>query len=124
MTSSAPFAQRARGALSARRVILLATVASLGGAVLFGGPLAGSKDGFLSVTPAYAQTTAARPVGFADIVEQVKPAVISVRVKMNGGAESSSFDGDNPFGPGSPFEFFFRRFGQPDGSPTGRHGAV
>jgi serine protease Do len=123
MPSSAPLAQRARGVLSARRLILLATVAGLGGGVLLGGPLSGPSDGLLSLAPAYAQTNTARPIGFADIVEKVKPAVISVRVKMNGGAQTSNFDGDNPFGPGSPFEFFFRRFGQPDGrSPDGRQG--
>ena len=65
-------------------------------------------------SPAYAQN-AQRPVGFADIVEKVKPSVISVRVKVEGGARTMSFDGDSPFPPGSPMERFFRRFGAPDG---------
>jgi serine protease Do len=114
MNSGVSLAQRTRGILSARRLVLLATVAGFGGAVLLSGPLSGAKNSYLSLPPAHAQNVA-RPVGFADIVEKVKPAVISVRVKVNGGAQTSSFDGDNPFGPGSPFEFFFRRFGQPDG---------
>jgi serine protease Do len=107
-----------RGVLSARRFVLLATtIAGLGTAALVGGSLGLSKDGYFSLAPAYAQSVQAqnfqRPVGFADIVEAVKPAVISVRIKVNGGgAQTSNFDGDNPFGPGSPFEFFFKRFGE------------
>src|SRR5262249_42952770 len=62
----------------------------------------------------YAQN-AQRPVGFADIVEKVKPSVISVRVKMDGGPRMTGFDGESPFPPGSPMERFFRRFGMPDG---------
>jgi serine protease Do len=43
----------------------------------------------------------------------VKPAVMSVRVKMDAGPQLSS---DNFQAPqGSPFEFFFKRFGSPDG---------
>ena len=55
----------------------------------------------------------AQPTGFADIVEKVKPSVISVRVKV-AAAPQVSFDGDLPFPPGSPMERFFRRFGAPD----------
>jgi serine protease Do len=54
-----------------------------------------------------------------DIVEKVKPAVISVRVKVDGGARTMSFDGDSPFPPGSPMERFFKRFGMPDGNGQG-----
>jgi serine protease Do len=70
-----------------------------------------------SGTAAYAQTqNVQRPVGFADIVEKVKPAVISVRVKMNAGPRVMSFNNNenSPFQPGSPMERFFRRFGLPD----------
>src|SRR5690242_57105 len=67
--------------LSARRLALLATsIAGLGAAALLVAP---------NGAPAQAQDLSARaqqlpqkPVGFADIVEKVKPAVISVRVKM------------------------------------------
>ncbi|MEZ5775319.1 MAG: Do family serine endopeptidase [Hyphomicrobiaceae bacterium] len=56
--------------------------------------------------------------GFADLVAQVKPAVVSVRVKSRGGVATTS--GENPFGDqnpfeGTPFEKFFKKFGQPDG---------
>jgi serine protease Do len=48
------------------------------------------------------------------IVEKVKPAVISVRVKVKAGSEMMSFDGDMPFPKNSPMERFFRRFGMPE----------
>ena len=35
------------------------------------------------------------PIGFADIVEKVKPAVISVRVKIDGGPQTSGFSSNN-----------------------------
>jgi serine protease Do len=58
------------------------------------------------------------PVGFADIVEKVKPAVISVRVKVDGGAQTSGH-GSNDVPPG--LREFFRRFGMPD-VPDGQEG--
>jgi serine protease Do len=72
----------------------------------------------LSSSVAYAQN-AQRPVGFADIVEQVKPAVISVRVKVDGGPRLMGFDAlPTPRAtPGSPMDRFFRR--SPDsGAPN------
>jgi serine protease Do len=50
------------------------------------------------------------PVGFADIVEKVKPAVVSVRVKIDGGARSTELSKELPPG----LRDFFRRFGMPD----------
>ena len=55
-----------------------------------------------------------RPAGFADLVEKVKPAVISVRVKVDAGAEMMGFDGDMPFPPNSPMQRFFHHFGMPN----------
>src|SRR4051812_44958794 len=96
--------------LSGRRLALLASAAGLSAVLVFGSR--GFAPPFASLTtPAHAQT-AQRPVGFADIVEKVKPAVISVRVKMNAGPQTSEFSGEDPFGPNSPFQYFFRRFGQ------------
>ena len=46
----------------------------------------------------------ARPTGFADIVEKVKPAVISVRVKMRTESQQSLTDDELPFPKGSPME--------------------
>ncbi len=58
------------------------------------------------------------PIGFADIVEKVKPAVMSVRVKVDGGPATTGF-GNNEIPPG--LREFFRRFGMPD-MPNGPHG--
>jgi serine protease Do len=120
MSQSVTPAQKSRSVLSARRFVLMASAAVLGAGVLFSGAefVAKPQAAFL-VSPAHAQTVQ-RPVGFADIVEKVKPSVISVRVKMDGGPRTMSFNGDSPFPPGSPMERFFRRFGMPDGQDTPR----
>jgi len=110
MSSVSPAPKRP---LHARRYALLASAAGFGAVLALAAPDFGHYAPFASFTaPAHAQT-AQRPVGFADIVEKVKPSVISVRVKMSAGPESSSLDEDsNPQGQNSPFQFFFRRFGQ------------
>src|SRR2546423_6412129 len=120
MSQSVPPAQKPRSLLSARRLVLMASAAVIGAGVLFSGAEYVTKPNtaFLA-SPAYAQTVQ-RPVGFADIVEKVKPSVISVRVKVDGGARTMSFDGDSPFPPGSPMERFFKRFGMPDGHGNGQ----
>jgi serine protease Do len=105
-----------RRILSARRIALLATtVAGLGALALAGQPLLTPTESLPGLA-AHAQTVStARPIGFADIVEKVKPAVVSVRVKMEAGPQLSSDNFQAPQGQGSPFEFFFKRFGMPDG---------
>jgi serine protease Do len=115
-----------RRRLSARRVALLATtVAGFGAAVFVLAPNFVPKADLFG-TSALAQNLTdkvqqlpQRPVGFADIVEKVKPSVISVRVKMERPASSSPSDEELPFPPGSPFERFFRRFGMPN-TPNGK----
>ena len=109
-------------ALSARRLVLLATVASLGVAGALAGP-----NGLHQLThPTYSAASAAesmqRPVGFADLVAKVKPAVMSVRVKVDASAETMGFDGNLPSPPDSQMQRFFRYFGMPDGEnmPDGR----
>ena len=69
----------------------------------------------------------AQPTGFADIVERVKPSVISVRVNIGeklakDDSANKNDDNDSPFQPGSPMERFFKRFGGPDGMPPGMRG--
>ena len=107
-----------RQTTSKRRIVLLATVAGLGAGVMladFGLPPHSSGGALFA--PAYAQgQNAQQPAGFADIVEKVKPAVISVKVKINAGGDNLAASEDNPL-KGTPFEDFFRRFGQPDGNP-------
>ena len=103
--------------LSKRRIVLLASVAGLGvGMLLAEFPSTPNSTGGALFGPSFAQAQdAQRPVGFADIVEKVKPSVISVKVKMNAGG-NFSLNEDNPLR-GTPFEDFFRRFGQPDNIP-------
>jgi serine protease Do len=100
---------------SKHRIFLLASVAALSGGLLFADfAIPPQTSGSALFAPPYAHAqNAQRPVGFADIVEQVKPSVISVRVKMNAGGDSFTQNEDNPLR-GTPFEDFFRRFGQPD----------
>jgi len=113
---------RSRRSLSARRVALLATtIAGFGAAVLLAAPNVAPKlDLFGAVAQAQnlsdkVQQLSQRPVGFADIVEKVKPAVISVRVKMEQPANSNlSNDDELPLPHGAPFQRFFRHFGFPN----------
>jgi len=127
--SSLPSSQAPRRSLfSARKVALMASVvAGLGVAVYGFSPSAGPANIFSS--PAHAQVNnevrnVAQPVGFADIVERVKPSVISVKVNINEkvAKDDSGSNDDSPFQPGSPMERFFRRFGGPDGLPPGMRG--
>jgi serine protease Do len=117
--------QMLRRSLSARRIALLATTIAGIGAVAVLAPYA-PQTNFLA-GPAHAQNLTQqaqqlpqRPVGFADIVEKVKPAVISVRVKMERQTNSGLSNDELPFPPGSPFERFFRRFGMPNNGDGGR----
>jgi serine protease Do len=103
-----------RRALSTRRLILLATVANLGVAALVLGTEVSPQSLLPTVATAQAAEAAQRPVGFGDLVEKVKPAVISVRVKIDG-PKMMGFDGNGPLGQNPEMRQFFRRFGMPDG---------
>jgi serine protease Do len=116
---------RNRRVLAARRFALVASVAGLG--VFLANPAFAPQSPLSTLgSAAYAQSPQ-RPVGFADIVEKVKPSVISVRVKMDGGPRIMGFGGESPFREGSPMDRFFRQFGSPDesnpapGAPRGRN---
>ena len=95
-----------------------AAAASLGGAAL--GATAGA-------IPAYA-AEAHGPASFADIVDRVKGAVVSVKVKLADVAEDEDAP---PLHHGGPVERFFKRFGLPlpdqddrrFGQPRGRETA-
>ena len=116
--------------LTARRVTLLATVAALGGAMLLAGPggYRASSLAWTSTANAAADTATQHPAGFADLVAKVKPAVISVRVKIDAASDpqlmnemhQNSDQEPIPFEPGSPMYKFFQQFGQqfgPQGMP-------
>ena len=119
-----------RRTFSARRAILLATtVATLGVAALVVAPGLNWSAGYPG---AFAQNLTEQahklnaPVGFADIVAKVKPAVISVRVRMDGGAQTNGLGNEENIPPG--LREFFRRFGTPgapDGAPQrGGHNVI
>src|SRR5437899_2866979 len=117
-----------RSLFSARKLALMASVlAGLGAATYGFSPTHNPAD--LFTTPAHAQVNnevkkVQQPVGFADIVERVKPSVISVKVNIREkvAKDDSNNNDDSPFQPGSPMERFFRRFGGPDGLPPGLRG--
>jgi serine protease Do len=117
-----PTSPKKSRALSARRVVLLAsTIVSLGAAALVVAPGLNLSTGYPAALAQNLTEQAHKlqaPIGFADIVEKVKPAVISVRVKVDGGSQTNGV-GDNEVPPG--LREFFRRFGMPDlpGNPHG-----
>jgi len=131
---SAPDNPKKRRVLSARRVILLATtIVGLGAAALVVAPdfnLSASYPAALAQNLTEQAHKLPAPVGFADIVAKVKPAVISVRVKIDGGSQTTGL-GNNEIPPG--LREFFRRFGMPDmpngpqgpqGMPRGGHNTI
>ena len=120
-----------RKILKPRRLALLGTVAALGVAVLAASP-ASSQFGLNSfVAPAQAAEAAATPPGFGDLVSKVKPAVISVRVKIDRDNDKSAMlqqnrmdsDEDSPFDQFSR-QFGFRGPGGMNGMPRQRHQVI
>jgi serine protease Do len=116
-----------------RRKSLLAGVAGLAIAGLLGfAVVTGNQRGAVfQPGPAHAETArpltaphpVQAPVSFADIVERVKPAVVSVRVKVEAVADRGEMPPMPGFGrpdipEGHPLERFFRRFGGPEGGPV------
>jgi serine protease Do len=121
-------AQR-RSLFSARKFALMASVVAGLGAAVYGFSPQAPVDVFTSAAHAQVNNEVRkveRPIGFADIVERVKPSVISVKIniaeKASKGDDSANKDDDSPFQPGSPMERFFKRFGGPDGLPPGMRG--
>lgn len=118
LSSFPSYKQPKRSLLSARKFALMASVVAGLGAAVYG--FSPSHDASLFATPAHAQVNnevrkVQQPVGFADIVERVKPSVISVKVNIREKLSKDDSNDDSPFQPGSPMERFFRRFGGPDG---------
>ena len=117
-----------RKILRPRRLALLGTVAALGVAVLAASPGSSTFGPGSFITPAQAAEAAATPPGFGDLVSKVKPAVISVRVKIDQDNDKSAMlqqnrmdqDEDSPFDQFSR-QFGFRFPGGPNGMPRQRH---
>ncbi|MFZ3360603.1 MAG: Do family serine endopeptidase [Xanthobacteraceae bacterium] len=125
--------------LTGRRIALLGSVAAIGAALLLAGPSGyfGSAFGTPAADAAVAGPVSAQsiahPQGFADLVAKVKPAVISVRVKIPESAEPALAQqmGDDddqqqiPAEPGSPLYKFFQQFGQQFGQNAPQsHGTI
>lgn len=115
-----------RKAFTARRLALLASAAGLAIAVVATGTSGFSTPNFPSAIATAHAETMQRSTGFADVVEKVKPAVISVRVKVDATAQMMSMndnDETSPMQPGAPLEKFFKQFGDrgmPKGFPQGK----
>jgi serine protease Do len=118
-----------RTILRPRRLALLGTVAALGVAVLAASPGSSPFSVNSLITPAQAAEMAATPPGFGDLVAKVKPAVISVRVKIDQDNDKSAMlqqnrmDSDED----SQFDQFSRQFGFPggmNGMPRQRHQVI
>jgi serine protease Do len=114
-----------RSLFSARKIALMASVVA--GLGIAGYGLDSSSGGFaLLSSPAHAQVNndvskVAQPAGFADIVQRVKPSVISVKVTLGDKAADASDRGDDGDQSDNPMDRFFRQFGGPDGMPPGLH---
>ena len=129
-SASSSHREQTRSLFSARKVVLMASVVT--GLAVYG--FSASSDRFdIFSSPAHAQvgnavSSAAQPLGFADVVERVKPSVISVKVTVKDKTTDAS-DQDDADESGSPMERFFRQFGGPNGEyqnpgRNGRHGEM
>ncbi len=116
--------------LTPRKLTLLASVAAVGAAVLIAGPGNFSTSNFAATQPAQAAEQAApltginapAPTGFADLVAKVKPAVISVRVRIEESTNAEGTSGaaaETQIPPG--LQKFFQQFGMP-GLPNMQNG--
>ncbi|MBV9560385.1 MAG: serine peptidase, partial [Bradyrhizobium sp.] len=105
-----------RAILKPRRLALLGSVAALGIAVLAIGPGGTAPFSLPAWTASAHAAEAPNTAGFADLVAKVKPAVISVRVKIDSDTDTPAVtqrDDDNGMNSeqGSPLEQFYRQFG-------------
>lgn len=111
-----------RKILRPRRLALLGTVAALGVAALSMAPGSAPFGTNSFIAPAQAAEAAATPPGFGDLVSKVKPAVISVRVKIDQNNDKTAMLQQNRMDSdeNTPFDQFSRQFGFR--SPGGMNG--
>ncbi|HUD50648.1 DegQ family serine endoprotease [Parvibaculum sp.] len=121
MTNSAP--RHGFSTLRPLRVAAaLATAGIIGGAIGFG---AWTAPAFAETAPLNAPTQQRTELStlpsFADLVEKVSPAVVSIKVVEEETVGDANMP-DLPFPPGSPFEKFFKQLQPkgPDGKPLKR----
>ena len=84
--------------------------------------IAAATGAWLAWTPIAGADT--QPGEVADLVARVSPAVVTVLATQDGGdaQEMAGMPEGSPFGPGSPFDEFMRRFGMPEMGPQGPQG--
>ncbi|PLX39081.1 MAG: hypothetical protein C0606_00615 [Hyphomicrobiales bacterium] len=91
------------------KTVLMASALAIG----MTGVIAGQSVLFTGDSAQAEQIIAATaPASFADLVETVSPAVVSIRVKAQAKTEQSFFEGMPDIPRGHPLERFFRRFGE------------
>ncbi len=106
-------------------VVLLGSVA----AVALAGALTGNvlpHATFASTAQAQTNPQASLPANafsFADVVDKVRGAVVSIKVKIAEASNTSDSDEVPGLQPGDPLERFFKRFGGQDGVPFEFHNA-
>ena len=115
MTNDKPDHSLRSRIFSRRRLVLLTSVAGIGAIVALG-PIGYSRLQLPAWTSsAHAADSQQQPTGFADLVAKVKPAVISVRVKVDETSNTPDLNSNEealpPFLQGSPLEKFFRGYG-------------
>lgn len=100
-----------------RRTVRAAILGGTALALIMGGVFVGGSADLIRSTPAFAapvQIEGVAPFSFADVVDQVRPAVVSVRVRTSVSTVGATED-DGPFfdfPEGSPMDRFFRQFRQ------------
>ena len=110
MSEETPNTQSNGGSKARSRAMLGTALALVLGGAMIGGVVVEGQ------TPALAdpvQVHGVEPLSFADVVEKVRPAVVSVRVKSAGREAVGVEEGQFPFfdlPPGSPMEKFFEQF--------------
>ena len=108
-TDASPFAQPRPQA--GKRAALLGAVALVALGAAFADGLVLAPQSALALSQTQAQPGIA-PASFADVVESVRSAVVSVKVKIVDASADDS-EGQMPqMAPGDPLERFFRRFGE------------
>jgi len=98
-----------------QRITRSAILAGTAVAIIFGGAVFGGSLELTRSQPAFAdavQVEGPAPTSFADVVDHVRPAVVSVRVQSVANASATSPDNFFDLPPGSPLDRFFRQFRQ------------
>ena len=99
------------------RILLLGTVAALAfGSVVTEFVIQPARAG-ASLSQQAAPNSA--PTSFADTIDRVKGAVVSVQVKLDAGAQDDEAAAAPDGQPGDPLEHFFKRFGEGQGPMGG-----